>query len=156
VEYDVATVRLAVRTLRESGLLRTVHRTGERSDKHEHRLDAVLGLSPAEVALLAVLLLRGPQTPGELRLRTERMHAFGSVEAVEEVLVALAARVEPLAVRLDRQPGRKESRYADTLVPRDAPPPQQEDRVTLAGLAAEVTALRTEVAELRAAVRERY
>ena len=160
VQYDVATVRLAVRSLREAGLLRTRH--GERSDKHEHRLPDVLGLSPAEVALLAVLLLRGPQTSGELRARTERMHAFGSTEEVERVLDGLADRPEPLVTRLERQPGRKEARYADALVPRDVPPPQ----VPAAGgrddaspsevetLRAEVEALREEVAELRAAVSE--
>jgi hypothetical protein len=167
VSYDVPTVRLAVRSLRESGLLRTTHRTGERADKHEHRLGEALGLDPAEVALLAVLLLRGPQTSGELRARTERMHAFGTVEDVERVLDALAARDEPLVVRLDRQPGRKEYRWVDALVPRDDAPPPRADHVergepvehgerdgdapvTLAELAREVAALRAEVAELRA------
>ena len=62
VAYDVATVRIAARSLREKGLLRMVHRTGERSDKHQHLLDSALALSPGQVALLAVLLLRGPQT----------------------------------------------------------------------------------------------
>ena len=161
VQYDVATVRLAVRSLREAGLLRTTHRTGERSDKHEHRLPESLGLSPAEVALLAVLLLRGPQTPGELRARTERMHAFGSVDEVERVLDALADRAEPLVLRLGRRPGHKEDRYADALVPRGAvpetPPAEREaapaDRGPApAELAREVAALRAEVAELRAAV----
>ena len=155
VQYDVATVRLAVRSLRENGLLRTTHRTGERSDKHEHRLGEALGLSPAEVALLAVLLLRGPQTSGELRARAERMHAF---ESVERVLDGLADRAEPLVERLERRPGRKESRYVDALVPRDVPPPQVPgsehvpDAATVAELAAEVAALRGELAALRAAV----
>ena len=164
VSYDVATVRLAVRSLRESGLLRTTHRTGERSDKHEHRLGDALGLGPDEVVLLAVLLLRGPQTAGELRARTERMHAFGSPEEVERVLDGLADRPEPLVVRLERQPGRKEARYVDTLVPRDAAPaapyvapraevpPAEPDAPTVAELAAEVAALREEVARLRAEV----
>jgi uncharacterized protein YceH (UPF0502 family) len=154
VSFDVATVRLAVRSLRENGFLRTTHRTGERADKHEHRLDVALSLSPPEVALLAVLLLRGPQTSGELRARTERMHAFDSVEEVERVLDGLAVRVEPLVVRLDRAPGRKEARYADALVPRDAAPAvvAEDPPVTLAELARDVAALRTEVAELRAAL----
>ncbi|HVF04314.1 MAG TPA: DUF480 domain-containing protein [Frankiaceae bacterium] len=170
VQYDVPTVRIAVRSLRESGLLKTRH--GERSDKHEHRLGAALGLPPAEVALLAVLLLRGPQTPGELRGRTERMHAFDSVEEVERVLDGLAERPEPLVTRLERQPGRKEVRYVDALVLRDAPPglppaPPRTDGAeppaapvtsgtfaTLAALASEVADLRAEVAELRAALSE--
>lgn len=152
VSYDTATVRLAVRSLRENGFLRTTHRTGERADKHEHRLPDALGLSALEVALLAVLLLRGPQTAGELRARTDRMQSFASVEEVESVLEGLASRPEPLVVRLERQPGRKEARYADALVPREvavAPPlvdaPESD-------LAREVAALRAEVAELRAAV----
>lgn len=159
VRYDVATVRLAVRSLREQGLLRTTHRTGERSDKHEHKIPDVLGLAPDEVALLAVLLLRGAQTSGELRARTERMHAFGSVDEVERVLDGLADRTEPLVVRLERQPGRKEARYADALVERThVPEPPRDEGGTAeqvpsrAELAREVAALRAEVAELRAAV----
>ena len=152
VAYDVATVRLAVRSLRERDLLRTTHRTGERVDKHQHRLDVALGLSPAEVALFAVLVLRGPQTPGELRLRTDRMHGFGSVAEVEQVLEELAGRPEPLVARLERQPGHKEARYVDTVVPRDTPVPavvapgEATGEVTLAGLAREVASLRDEVA----------
>jgi hypothetical protein len=154
VTYDVPTVRLAVRSLREGGLVRTRH--GERADKHEHRLPDVLGLSPAEVALLAVLLLRGPQTSGELRARTERMHAFATTEEVERVLDGLADRTEPLVRRLERQPGRKEARYADALVPREAeapatPAPAGDD---VAELRAEVAALRAELAELRDALRD--
>jgi uncharacterized protein len=158
VEYDVATVRLAVRSLRENGIVRTTHRTGERADKHEHRIADALEVSPAEAALLAVLLLRGPQTPGELRARVDRMHPFDSVDEVERVLDALAARSEPLVVRLDRRPGRKEDRYADALVPRDevvavaAAPREDTSPATIADLAREVAALRAEVAELRAAV----
>ncbi|HEV2891419.1 MAG TPA: DUF480 domain-containing protein [Frankiaceae bacterium] len=165
VSYDVPTVRLAVRSLREAGLLRT--RSGERSDKHEHRLRETLDLSPAEVALLAVLLLRGPQTSGELRARAERMHAFATTEDVERVLDGLADRTEPLVRRLERRPGRKEARYADALVPRDlaatpattgafadalpasAPGPDE-----VAELRAEVAALRAELAELRDALRD--
>ena len=115
VSYDVATVRVAVRSLREQGLLRTVHRTGERSDKHRHELPAALDLSLEQVAVLAVLLLRGPQTAAEVRARTERMHPFGSTEEVERVLGELAARSEPLGTRLERQPGRKEARWAQLL-----------------------------------------
>ena len=115
VSYDVATVRLAVRSLREQGLVRTVHRTGERSDKHRHELPGALDLSLEQVAVLAVLLLRGPQTAAEVRARTERMHGFGAVEEVERVLAELAARSEPLATRLERQPGRKEARWAQLL-----------------------------------------
>ena len=97
-----------------------MHRTGERSDKHRHELAQALGLSPAQVALLAVLLLRGPQTLAELRSRTERMHPFASVDDVDRELLTLAERDEPLVALLERQPGRKEARFTQLLVPRAA------------------------------------
>lgn len=177
VAYDLTTVRVAVRSLREQGLVRTVHRSGERSDKHQHELPAVLDLSPAQVAVLAVLLLRGPQTAAELRARTERMHAFSSPTEVEEVLGSLADRDPPLVTRLERQPGRREDRFAETLVgvpatagptvaarqpdhdgPQPLPPPEGAPAVPSAGaaaaetvesLAAEVARLRADVAALR-------
>ncbi len=115
VSYDLATVRMAVRGLREQGLLRTVHRTGERSDKHRHELEGALGLSPGQVALLAVLLLRGPQTLAELRARCERMHTFATLEEVDAELLVMAERDEPLVTLLPRQPGRKEARFGQLL-----------------------------------------
>jgi uncharacterized protein YceH (UPF0502 family) len=120
VAYDLATVRVAVRELREVGVLRTVHRTGERSDKHRHELEQGLGLSPAQVALLAVLLLRGPQTLAELRSRSERLQAFASVDEVERELAAMADRAEPLVGLLPRQPGRKEARFGQLLAAAEA------------------------------------
>lgn len=161
VQYDLSTVRLAVRSLREKELVRTVHRTGERSDKHQHQLDTALGLSGAEIALLAALLLRGPQTAAELRSRTERAFPFLLVDDVTHTLDQLARREPPLVVRLARQPGRKESRYAQLLVP-DAeassasPAPSDPvgptDQPGVAELAGQVEALRDEVARLRAEV----
>ncbi len=165
VSYDVADVRTAVRSLRERELLRTVHRTGERSDKHQHQLDTALSLSPAQVAVLAVLLLRGPQTAAEVRARTERMHPFDSHEEVEAALQSMVDRDEPLVAKLERQPGRKENRYTQLLVPGsaaqaapvaaqaqqpDPPPPGP----SLTELADAVEELRAEVAELRAQIRE--
>jgi uncharacterized protein YceH (UPF0502 family) len=167
VEYDVATVRLAVRSLREQDLLRTVHRPGERSEKHLHLLDRALELPVGPIALLAVLLLRGPQTAAELRARTERMHPFGSVTEVEDVLQQLAERSDPLVERLERRPGQKEARYADLLVGTGAmaapapfpaqpappaPPPPPPPAPIGPDLAAEIAALRAEVAALRAEV----
>ena len=164
VAYDTATVRLAVRSLREQGLLRTVHRTGERSDKHRHLLDEALGLSLPQQVLLALLLLRGPQTAAELRARAERMHAFASADEVEAELEGLAGRAEALATRLVRQPGQKEARFAQVLAVGAAPEvaaaapapvahrPVPDDEV--AALRQEVAALREEVAALRALVTE--
>ncbi len=118
VSYDLAVLRTAVRSLREQGLLRTVHRPGERSEKHRHELPSALDLSAEQVALLAVLLLRGAQTAAELRARSERMRA-STTEDVERVLAELAQR--GLAQRLERQPGRKEARWVQLLAPADAP-----------------------------------
>lgn len=153
VGYDTATVRLAVRSLREAGLLRTVHRTGERSDKHRHELEHMLDLAAGPVALLSVLLLRGPQTPAELRARTERMHPYATVEQVDADLAVLAGRDEPLVVRLERQPGRKEPRWAQLLTGDVHPDVAAHEVVGPPdGLAAEVAALREEVAALRSEV----
>ncbi|MEW6476201.1 MAG: YceH family protein [Actinomycetota bacterium] len=115
VAYDNNTVRVTLTALRQRGLARVIHTPGARVPKHRHILDDALGLNEAEVSLLAVLALRGPQTVGELRTRTERMHEFASLSEVEEVLEGLAARDEPLVVRLERQPGQKEARYAQLL-----------------------------------------
>jgi uncharacterized protein len=162
VAYDVSTVRITSRSLREKGLLRMVHRTGERSDKHQHLLDSALTLSPGQVTVLAVLLLRGPQTLAELRTRSERMHPFDTVAQVQEVIDALTDREDPLVARLERQPGRKESRYGQLLV--DAGEAQgsplsdhrphsdrgaEPESLTLVALAREVELLRGEVARLR-------
>jgi uncharacterized protein YceH (UPF0502 family) len=121
VAYDNNTVRVTLTALRQRGLARVIHTPGARVPKHRHLLDDALGLSPGEVALVTVLALRGPQTVGELRTRTERMHEFASLSEVEEVLEGLASRDEPFVVRLERQPGQKEARYAQLLAgPPDA------------------------------------
>ena len=115
VAYDNSMVRVTLTGLRQRGLARVVHTPGARVPKHRHIVDEALGLGQGEVSLLAVLALRGPQTVGELRTRTERMHDFASLSEVEEALEALAGREEPLVVRLERQPGQKEARYAQLL-----------------------------------------
>jgi len=96
VAYDNNTVRVTLTALRQRGLARVIHTPGARVPKHRQILDDALGLTRGEVSLLAVLALRGPQTVGELRTRTERMHDFASLSEVEEVLEGLAARDEPL------------------------------------------------------------
>jgi hypothetical protein len=159
VAYDVSTVRITTRGLREKGLLRMVHRTGERSDKHHHLLDSSLALSQGQMTLLAILLLRGPQTLAELRVRSERMHAFDTLAEVQTELDALTDRDDPVVARLERQPGRKEARYGQLLVKVEQQHPRevsdeaaQQDTLTLVGVARAVQLLQGEVAELRARV----
>ena len=115
VSYDDSIVMQALAGLRSKSLARMLHVPGSRGPKHRHVLNEALELDRGEVALLAVLALRGPQTVGELRTRTERMHPFASLADVEEALERLGARPEPLVIRLERQPGQKEARYVHLL-----------------------------------------
>ena len=112
VAYDEHTVEAAVTSVKTKGLARFVHPSHGRSAlRYAHTLDEALGLDTRPLALLAVLMLRGPQTLGELRTRTERMVRFSDLREVQAELDALAARTEPLVVRLARGPGQKEDRY---------------------------------------------
>src|SRR4051812_49296686 len=115
VSYDPATVTDALDHLREIKLTRVVHSPSGRAPKYKHVLDEALGLSSEQRAVITVLFLRGPQTLGELRTRTERLHPFGSTSEVESVLDGLAQQEPPLVTRLERQPGQKEARYAHLL-----------------------------------------
>lgn len=146
VAYDDLTVQRALDSLKALGLVRFVHPShGERSTKFRHVLDERLGLEHGELAVLAVLALRGPQTAAEVRGRSERAHAFSSVEEVESVLGGLARRQQPLVVELPRR------RWAHLL----AGPVDADAGAGAAGAAAtaprddRVGALEAEVAELR-------
>jgi uncharacterized protein YceH (UPF0502 family) len=166
VDYDEGTVTAALISLRERGLVRTVRGEGSRVYKHAHLLPEALGIDAEAVAVLSVLMLRGAQTSGELRARTERQHLF-SVDEVEQTLERLGAREPSLARLLPRQPGQREARWTHLLGPAGAPQPEAslpQPEVSLPppeasvsppdeappGLAAEVAALRDELAELRA------
>jgi hypothetical protein len=113
VDFDEPTIRAGLERLSRKGWVRLASGAGSRAAKYRHLLDEALGVSSAEISLLAVLMLRGPQTPGELKQRTERLHPFASLDDVEDVLTALIGR--ELAVHLDRRPGQKEARYAQLL-----------------------------------------
>jgi uncharacterized protein YceH (UPF0502 family) len=115
VSYDDHDVEGALESLRERGLTRTVHSTSNRAVKFRQVLAESLDMDPASTALLSVLLLRGPQTVGELKGRADRQYEFGSIDEVASVLGALAERPEPLVVRLDRQPGQKDARWIHLL-----------------------------------------
>jgi uncharacterized protein YceH (UPF0502 family) len=110
VEYDEPTIRAALTRLSDRGLVRLASGPGSRAVKYRHLLEDELGLPAALLSLLAVVMLRGAQTPGELKQRTERLHHFDSTAEVEAALEELARR--DLVERLPRRPGQKEQRYA--------------------------------------------
>jgi uncharacterized protein len=111
-------VTIALDRLRGLGLTRVLHPShGARMPKYRQVLDEVLRLDDGERAVITLLLLRGAQTPGELRSRAERLHAFPALGGVEAALRALAGRDEPLAIELERRPGQKEARWVHLLGP---------------------------------------
>lgn len=150
---DEDEIRQALHQLEDLGLAGAARGTESRVSKYEHRVQEVFNFTRGEVAVMCVLLLRGPQTPGELRGRTERMHRFEELSDVQSTLQRLMQRDPPLVTVLPRQPGTKEARYAHLLcgeVIDVAPSALQSGKNE--GLEAEVAALRQEVAELRAQV----
>jgi uncharacterized protein YceH (UPF0502 family) len=180
VQYDEATIREAIHRLERRGFARLASGAGSRAAKYRHLLAEALPMDSAEQAVMCVLMLRGPQTPGELKQRTERMHAFADLGAIHETLARLIDR--RLVERLERRPGQKEERYLQLLegggsgeeaaeapaaamaVP--APAKSALDGVGPgagvdgsaagdAGLAGRVARLEREVAELRALLAER-
>jgi uncharacterized protein YceH (UPF0502 family) len=148
VDYDEQTIRQALERLDRKRWARLASGPGSRAAKYRHLLDEALGLDGPEISLLAVLMLRGPQTPGELKQRTERLYRFESTPAVEDLLQRLAGR--ELVRRLGRRPGQKEDRWeqllggdaeaAEALATPSPPAGSLEERVA---------ALEREVAELR-------
>jgi hypothetical protein len=151
VEYDEQTVRAALHALSRQELVRLASGPGSRAVKYRHLLEEKLQLSGAELSLLAVLLLRGPQTVGELKQRTERMHRFESLAQVSETLDVLVER--ELAARLPRRPGQKEERFEHLLGERSAqpaPPEAEPERPVVADpLEVRIGRLEAQVAELR-------
>jgi uncharacterized protein YceH (UPF0502 family) len=155
---DEGSVSGALASLQEKRLAGLAGGADSRVTKYEHRLQEVFNFDRREIAILCVLLLRGPQTPGELRGRTERMYRFEALDDVISTLDRLSQRQPALAAVLPRQPGTKESRYLH-LLSGDAPPAeavqaripssaaQNTDR--LAHLESEVLELRKEVAEMQ-------
>ena len=114
--YSENQVSDALETLREKNLTYVFYGSTSRVPKYKHVMTEVMHLTHRELALMCVLMLRGPQTPGELRGNASRLHEFSTLEDVEETLNALISHdPEPLAVRLPRQPGRKEVRFAHLL-----------------------------------------
>lgn len=171
VDYDDAIIRDALHRLERRGLTRLASGRG-RSPKYRHLLSEALPMDSAEEAIVCVLMLRGPQTPGELKQRAERMHAFAGLDEVHETLERLIAR--GLVARLQRRPGQKEERYSgllqdpdsdtDTVANNGGPVPGSSAPATAArapaddlhpGLEERVARLEHEVTALRAALEAR-
>lgn len=156
-DYTLREVEDALQGLRDRGLVRTVQGTTERVAKHQHRLTEAFDLNAQDFAVLAVLLLRGPQTPGELRSRTERYTSFPDVSAVDASLRRLAAHKPPLARDEGRAPGQSQTRWVQTL---GADPEKQRPRARPATVPAStggeetptLVSLQREIDQLRAQV----
>jgi uncharacterized protein YceH (UPF0502 family) len=159
MNLDEDSVSDALATLQEKRLAGPASGADSRVTKYEHRLQEVFNFDRREIAIVCVLLLRGPQTPGELRGRTDRMYRFEALDDVVSTLDRLAQREPPLAAVLPRQPGTKESRYMH-LFSGDSPPIEatplrvqshpsaNPDRISQ--LESEVADLRREVSEIQA------
>jgi uncharacterized protein len=170
VDYDENTIRSGIERLVQRKWATLASWSNRRSMKYRHTLDGALGLGAPEIALLAVLMLRGAQTPGELKTRTERLHPFADMEELGGTLEGLIGR--RLVARLERRPGQREERYTQLLAEEveeassesaarppesPAPPPEppapvreEEDRIVrierqLSELRAEIKALREEL-----------
>jgi uncharacterized protein YceH (UPF0502 family) len=161
VDYDEAVIRDALHRLERHGFIRLASGAGSRAAKYRHLLEQALPMDAGEQALMCVLMLRGPQTPGELKQRTERMHQFADPGEVRGVLGRLIGR--ELVLRLERRPGQKEERYAqlleagsedDTLVRSSLAPAAAPGFNGLEKLSERVERLEREVGELRAAMRD--
>ena len=160
MNLDEDAVRGALRTLDDNSLARSVSAADSRVTKYEHRLQEAFNFDRREAAIFCELLLRGAQTPGELRSRAERMHHFDDLSEVQSALQRLMSREPPLVKVLARQPGTKESRYMhllsgepDTVTAPEAHEPSQiasrqsDDKDSR--LESEVAELRKDIADLR-------
>jgi len=150
VEFDEHTIRQALERLARRRWVRLASGAGSRATKYRHLLDEALELSAPEISVLAVLMLRGAQTPGELRTRTERLHRFPGHEDLMATIDSLIGR--DLAVRLERRPGQKEERYTHQLDEGAEPAAVTEGTVPSVTLEERVSRLEAELAELRSTV----
>jgi uncharacterized protein YceH (UPF0502 family) len=155
VQYEEDTVAEALSTLKKRGLISTATGGSIRSVKYKHNFAIVFPVIPSEVAIICLLMLRGPQTPGELNTNSGRMYEFESIEEVQEVLEKLSSPEMPFLMQLPRRPGQKEVRYAHLLcgVPdiNDDDFAEETSGRSNSGLEARVTKLENELTELREA-----
>ncbi len=158
-EYDEDTVRQALHGLDDKNLAGAVRGSDSRVTKYEHRFSEAYNFGRREVAVLCVLLLRGPQTPGELRGRTERLYSFDELSDVHSTLQKLIERDPPLVRVLPRQPGTKESRYmhlfcGDSFVPEMTVEPGASSTAIRADTEARMVLLEEQLADLKREVAE--
>jgi uncharacterized protein len=158
VDYDEATVRAALEKLSRRGWVRLATGPGSRVAKYRHLLDDALGRVPSQIALLAVLMLRGPQTPGELKARVERLYPYSSLEDVQKALDALADA--ELVRVLPRRPGQSQDRWEQLLGgggggDGEAAPVRESVSGTQSPLEERVARLEEQVAELQRALEDR-
>jgi uncharacterized protein YceH (UPF0502 family) len=154
MDLDENTVRDALEALRDKRLAGPTSSADSRVTKYEHRMQEIFNFTRGENALVCVLLLRGPQTPGELRGRTERLHSFDELSDVHSTLQRLMQRTPPLVAILPRQPGTKEARYTHLFfgsieAVAASMPAAQVHETSNSGLEDEVKSLRAEVEELK-------
>jgi uncharacterized protein YceH (UPF0502 family) len=161
MELSEDEVRMALHELEDVGLAAPVRGTESRVAKYAHHIGEVFNLRRGELAVLCVLLLRGAQTPGELRSRTERMHNFATMDEMESTLQQLAQREPALASALPREPGAREVRYIHLLSPItgttsgttiEAPSASATTEMIRSGNAERFAALESEIVQLRARV----
>ena len=147
VSYDEQTIRAAVHRLVQRDWARFASGPGSRAVKYRHLLDEALDVGERELAVLCVLMLRGPQTPGELKARTERMQSFESLAELHETLDELVRR--ELVARLPRRPGQKEERYVQLLGGDEETPATEREPAAGDDVEARLSRLEEEVASLR-------
>lgn len=153
VEYDEETVVLALNTLKKRGLIATATGGSSRAIKYNHNFAIVFPVLPAEVSLICLLILRGPQTPGELNTNSARMYEFESLEEVQEVLEKLASGDTPYVMQLPRRAGQKEVRYAHLLGGKPSPEDLKEEvsQKPSSNLEFRIAKVEEELAELKQA-----
>jgi uncharacterized protein len=152
VSYDEETVQEALDRLRAKRLSTILTGGGNRVPKYGHRLQEYLNLGRREMALLCELMLRGPQTAGELKDRAGRMHRFSDTDEVDSCLTGMAEREQPLTTKLPKFPGTKEHRYAHLLSGAEAIPETPLEALRSVGGSDRVGSLEAEIADLRGRV----
>jgi uncharacterized protein len=158
MQVDEAAVARSLEELARRSLVRQVHRSDSRARRYRHLMVETLKLHPAELAVMCVLMLRGPQTPGEIRTRSARLHEYDDPAQLEITLQSLMTLSRPLVAPLPRQPGQKEARFAHLLSGEPGLQPLEESAAGGAPMSRasrvevledEVRALRQELQELR-------